>query len=129
MNAKWIVNFSSSCVQELMGCLDYGPIKQLAEEGDGKHELRFIQKGLFAKHNGLTILIYANEHPPPHFHVKYNGEENSFTITDAAPLYPNGQLSRYFKNIKKWHKNNKEELINEWNRFRPSGCPVGEVNS
>lgn len=127
VNVPWKHEFNDKCVCSLERCLDRGPIKQLAEEGDGKHELRFIRKALFAKLNGLKIYIYSGEHPPPHFHVIYNGEENSFSILDASPLYPDGQLFEYFKNIKKWHKINKEALVNAWNESRPSDCPVGRI--
>jgi Domain of unknown function (DUF4160) len=127
MSASWKYEFHDTCIDSLGKCLDYGPIEQLAEEGDGKQEIRFIQKGLFAKLNGLKIYIYSEEHPPPHFHVIYNDEENSFSILDASPLYPDGQLFKYFKNIKKWHKKHKEALANAWNKSRPSDCPVGRV--
>ena len=127
MEKRWAIEFSSPCVADLVECLNDGPIEQLAEEGDGKHEVRFIQKGLFTRFNGFNIYIYADEHPPPHFHVTYNGENNSFAITDASPLHPNGQLSRYFKNIKKWHVKNKAGLIDAWNGSRPSDCPVGKI--
>ncbi len=127
MSASWKCEFHDACIESLGECLDYGPIKQLAEEGDEKHEIRFIEKKLFSNLKRLKIYIYSGEHPPPHFHVIYNGEENSFSILDASPIYPDGQLFNYFKNIKKWHKKHKEALVNAWNESRPSDCPVGRV--
>jgi len=43
-------------------------------------------------------------------------------------FYPDGGLKKWFKNIKKWHKQNKGELISAWNAMRPEGCPVGPIN-
>lgn len=76
----------------------------------------------------LAIHIYANEHPPPHFHVKYGREENSFRIDNGAPLYAQG-LNKYFKSILKWHREHKEDLIAYWNECRPSNCQVGPISN
>lgn len=104
-----------------------GWIVELAEERvDGK-DIVFIQKGLFGTEGGLKMYVYANEHPPPHFHVIYGSEENSFSILDATPLYTNGGLNKWFKTIKKWHQKNKVALIDAWNKSRPSDCPVGPI--
>jgi Domain of unknown function (DUF4160) len=35
---------------------------------------------------GLAIKIWADEHPPPHFHVAYQGEDASFSILDCTRL-------------------------------------------
>ena len=78
--------------------------------------------------NGFKVEIYANEHPPPpHFHVKYKNEENSFRISDARPLHADG-LDRHFRNIKKWHALNKTRLVEVWNSTRPAECPVGKIS-
>lgn len=104
-----------------------GWIVELAEERvDGK-DIAFVQKGLFGTEGGLKMYVYANEHPPPHFHVIYGSEENSFSILDAAPLYATGGLKKWFKTIKKWHQKNKAALIDAWNKSRPSDCPVGPI--
>ncbi|MBN8726463.1 MAG: DUF4160 domain-containing protein [Xanthomonadales bacterium] len=73
--------------------------------------------------NGLKIVIYSDEHPPPHFLVKCSDGSCRFTISDCSPL--DSGLSKFHKNVKHWHQKNKALLIEVWNRSRPSDCPVG----
>ena len=72
----------------------------------------------------LKIEVFANEHPPPHFRVKYAGETANYQISDCEQI--NGDLKRYYRVIRRWHSKNKSKLIEAWNEFRPSGCPVGK---
>jgi hypothetical protein len=75
----------------------------------------------------LAIVIKAKEHPPPHFHVKYQGEDASFAITDCQRLPGVKGLEAYEYNIRQWWKKNKQKLIDKWNSTRPSDCPVGPI--
>jgi len=72
---------------------------------------------------GLKIEIFANEHPPPHFRVSYQGKTANYRISDCTQI--NGELREFRRNVKKWHAENKQLLIDSWNRFRPTNCPVG----
>jgi hypothetical protein len=36
-------------------------------------------------------------------------------------------LEKYHRNIKKWYKDNKENVIAAWDSTRPTKCPVGKV--
>jgi hypothetical protein len=85
--------------------------------------LRFLTEEKVATLNGLKIQIFSNEHPPPHFRVKYAGETANFTIKDCTKI--NGGLNKWERNIRYWHASNKQNLINVWNNTRPSDCPVG----
>lgn len=122
MAAKVVLPVDQELVSELRACFQQGPI--LLYQGQ---ELRSLNEQLVASVNGLKISIYAKEHPPPHFHVDYNGEANSFNITDGEPLYPNGGLKSYFRNVKKWWSKNKSTLVSTWNDTRPANCPVGPI--
>jgi len=124
----WKIEFNSESILDLEYGMKKGHIIELAEERDDGCEYVSMQKAAVGALGGLKMHIFANEHPPPHFHVKYNGEENSFRIDDASPLYPDGGLKKWFKNIKKWHKQNKDELIETWNTMRPDECPVGPIS-
>lgn len=119
MSQIWSAPVAEEIVRELRDCFQMGPIVDL----DGR-ELRLLEEELVARLDGLKIEVFSNEHPPPHFRVIYNEESNNFTIKDCQPLNGSG-LKKFFKNIRKWHGNNKQELINTWNRMRPSDCPVG----
>lgn len=76
--------------------------------------------------NGLKVEVFSNEHGKPHFRVIMGNESNSFRIDDCEPLYEG--LKPYLRNIRKWHKKkeNKQALIEMWDKTRPTGCPVGK---
>ncbi len=120
----WSVQFTDPCIIELENSLQQGPI---IREDNGR-PIRRLEEELVGSFGSFMVYIRADEHPPPHFHVKYNGQENSFNILDGSPLYPDGELKRYFRNIQRWFLKNKQTLIDAWNRNRPSDCPVGKIN-
>ena len=76
---------------------------------------------------GLSIKIWADEHPPPHFHVTYQGEDASFSIVDCTRLPGVVGLERYERKIRDWWKENKLLLVANWNSSRPANCPVGPL--
>ncbi len=125
---KSAIPISTDLFEQLELDMSRGYIVELAEERSDGCEIVFVQKSLFGVVGGLKIHVYADEHPPPHFHVKYAGEDNSFSLLDATPLYPNGPLKKWFKNIKKWHAEHQMELIDFWNKMRPQDCPVGIIH-
>jgi type I restriction enzyme, R subunit len=88
------------------------------------HQPRRTLEFLVDRFAGLRIEVFANEHPPPHFRVKCNGETTNYRISDCEQL--NGGLQRYYRVIQDWHATNKRALIDAWNRLRPIDCPVGE---
>jgi hypothetical protein len=88
---------------------------------------RFLTEEQVARFNGLVVVIQADEHPPPHFHVRYNGENASFAITNGARLPGITGLESYDRNIRKWWKKNYCVLIRVWNATRPTDCQVGSM--
>lgn len=121
----WKVEFNEELVDNLFQSLRSGAIIELAEETGASGDLVELKKVLVDKADGFKFYIYSDEHPPPHFHVQFAAEKNSFSILDATPLHPNGGLKRYFKNIRKWHRSNRDKLVATWNSNRPVDCPVG----
>jgi hypothetical protein len=83
---------------------------------------------MVARVNGLAIKIWADEHPPPHFHVAYQGQDASFSIEDCSRLPGVNGLERYEKAIYEWWAYNKHKLIEVWNASRPTHCPVGPIS-
>lgn len=114
---EWSIEVSEALEKELEDCFSMGQI--IDDE-----ERRYLTEDVFDRLNGLKIEVFSNEHPPPHFRVCFSGECNNFTISECSPLNGNA-LSGYFRNIKKWHKKNKKQLISFWNEKRPTDCPVG----
>lgn len=82
------------------------------------------QRALVERVKGLTIIINPNEHPPPHFHVKYSDNNISFCIKDCSLIVGNIG-DRELKIVKHWHKYSQKKLIQKWNDTRPTNCSVG----
>ena len=115
--AQWIVEVPDSAVADLEASLNQGPI--IDDEGR-----RYLVEREVDRIGNLKIYIYSDEHPPPHFLVKCSEGSCRFEISDCSAL-DNG-LEKFRRNIKQWHKKNKQLLINTWNESRPSDCPVGQ---
>jgi hypothetical protein len=94
-------------------------------EPGGEQKLRFTRE-LVARINGLKIEIYADEHVPPHFHVRSANIDAAFAIHDCALL--KGTIDgKTRKLIVYWHSKSRQKLVEVWNRTRPTDCPVGPI--
>ena len=107
-------------VDELAESIRQGPIV------DDKGR-RLLLELMVKKIDGLTIYIQSDEHPPPHFHVAFQGEDASFSILDGTRLPGVVGLERYERNIRAWWSKNKSLLIQKWNISRPTDCTVGPI--
>ncbi|MBD9592696.1 DUF4160 domain-containing protein [Ensifer sp. ENS05] len=89
--------------------------------------------GLFMKHmvsmidGKLRCEVRANEHPPPHFHVTYDGEDASYCIQTGKRLPKVSGLERYDGTIQAWWQKNQRRIALKWNSSRPFDCRVGPV--
>ncbi len=115
------VPIPSELVEELEESFYQGSM--LNEQG-----LRNLNEDLVARINKLRIVIEADEHPPPHFHVMFAGENASFSIADGRRLPKIKGLEKFDHNIRKWWRDNYCELIAVWNSTRPTDCQVGPVD-
>ena len=77
---------------------------------------------------GLTMKMWADEHPPPHFHVQYQGQSASFSILTCERLPGVTGLERHEKTIRRWWRANQRLLGEKWNASRPTNCPVGPID-
>lgn len=85
-------------------------------------------RALVDRINGLTINIYPNEHPPPHFHVKSADIDAVFNLMDGS--YIRGRVNKKTQeSIEYWYLNLNGHLkaIEIWNKTRPADCPVGPI--
>jgi hypothetical protein len=94
-------------------------------EHNGETQLIF-KRARVGQIGGLKIEIYANEHAPPHFHVKSNEIDAVFTISDCK-LLKGTVSSKDERLINYWHSGSKSKLVEMWNRMRPANCPVGQI--
>lgn len=96
-------------------------------ESDGSHVLLF-ERALVEKLHGLKVHIYADEHTPPHFHVKSANVDAAFAIQDCTLI--KGSADRKLRDlIEYWHKLARPKLIRIWNETRPTDCPVGKIDA
>jgi hypothetical protein len=77
---------------------------------------------------GMVILMYYNDHPPPHFHVRYGAQRAIIDVRTLAVLQ--GQLSpRALGLVTEWAASHRAELLDTWDRARrheplPSIAPL-----
>lgn len=90
---------------------------------------RFLTEKEVDRFNGLVVSIFFNEHPPPHFCVRYQAETANFSILDGERLPNNKGLEKFDRNIKKWWKEHHALLVATWNSTRPTDCSVGPIEN
>lgn len=119
---EYLVSLDEQDIEILANSIRQGPVLEIA---DGR-AIRALNEELVARVDGVKIEIFANEHPPPHFRVKYQGSTANYTISECRRLKGSGEILKFEKNIEHWWKDNKKKLIEAWNNKRPSDCPVGK---
>lgn len=66
---------------------------------------------------GISITMYYNDHPPPHFHVRYGGQRALVAIESLAVL--RGQLTpRVLGLVIEWAAAHQAELMEDWRLAR-----------
>lgn len=69
--------------------------------------------------DSIKILIYFNDHMPPHFHAIYNEFEEVFVI-ETLESYAGELPKKQRKKVLVWAATNKEYIIEKWNEFNPN---------
>lgn len=74
---------------------------------------------------GIIILMYYNDHSPPHFHVKYNDFRSMISINELK--ITEGNLpKRVISLVLEWAFEHREELLENWN-FAVSKAPLRKI--
>jgi len=69
---------------------------------------------------GIAILMYFDDHNPPHFHVRYNDFRALISIKDLLLL--EGELPpRVLGLVMEWAGSHKKELMDNWNMMQETG--------
>lgn len=72
---------------------------------------------------GIVIRMYFSDHPPPHFHAFYAGEEAVVVIATGEIL--RGVLpERALRMVREWTTVHREELSANWQRLQEPGQPL-----
>jgi hypothetical protein len=66
---------------------------------------------------GMIITMVWNDHPPPHFHVRYGDHEASVRI-DPPTLMAGRLPARALGLVIEWATLHRQELLDEWQRAR-----------
>ena len=74
---------------------------------------------------GISIRMYRDEHPPPHFHAIYN--EWAAQISIRQPALLNGRLPpRVLGYVLEWAGQHEPELMHCWEALQ-GDRPVGKI--
>lgn len=74
---------------------------------------------------GIRILMFYNDHSPPHFHAEYGGERVSLQIHSLAVM--EGRIQRRALGmVVEWARGHQHELETDWERAR-KGLPLLEI--
>ena len=64
---------------------------------------------------GIVIVMYFEDHPPPHFHARYGEHEAQVAIATGDVLC--GSLPRSASRlVKEWAELRRAELLDDWQR-------------
>jgi hypothetical protein len=75
---------------------------------------------------GIVIEMYFSDHPPPHFHARYAGEEATLVIATGDVLA--GSLpARALRLVREWLEQHRVELEANWQRAR-EGTPTTRID-
>ena len=66
--------------------------------------------------DSIKILIYYDDHFPPHFHAQYNEYEELIEINTLSTLQ-GGLPTKQRKKVYDWAKKNQDFLIEKWDEF------------
>jgi hypothetical protein len=68
----------------------------------------------------ISILMYFDDHNPPHFHVRYNDERALISISELKVL--EGHLpARILGLVIEWAELHKDELMRDWDMVKTRG--------
>ncbi|MEO5375749.1 MAG: DUF4160 domain-containing protein [Alphaproteobacteria bacterium] len=66
-----------------------------------------------AEFDGIRVCIYADDHPPPHFHILHTGRDVAVRISDLAVIA--GSLPRpILRRAIEWAAGNQAQLALRW---------------
>ena len=66
---------------------------------------------------GIIIMMYADDHNPPHFHARYGEYEAEILLSNFS--VKNGWLPpRVLGMVMEWATEHKDELMNDWERAK-----------
>lgn len=80
-----------------------------------------------SRFSGGVITMYYNDHPPPHFHVRYNKQKALINIETLEVLQGN-LPTRLLRKIQAWASFHQSELRENW-RLASKNQPLNTISS
>ena len=72
---------------------------------------------------GMVMYMYWDEHPPPHFHVRFGGMWAQIDIQTGQLM--DGALPRKkLKKVEEWRKLHIDDLLKNWEIAQHNGSPM-----
>ena len=72
--------------------------------------------------SGIVIRMYVGDHPPPHFHAEYGGDEAQVSIRDRRVM--RGTLPpRQIRLVLQWTDLREADLLSAWARAARDEAP------
>jgi len=68
--------------------------------------------------DGIKILLFANDHNPPHFHVYYAGYKAMIEISSLEIIRGNLPNKQYHK-VVEWAESRQQALLEEFLKLNP----------
>lgn len=59
--------------------------------------------------------MFFADHPPPHFHARYSGEE-ALIVIETGEVYAGSLPGRALRLVREWLDGHGEELMTNWHR-------------
>lgn len=75
---------------------------------------------------GISIVMYYNDHPPPHFHAKRGGDEFRLRIADLRLIPGDHGPTAMVRDVCNWAAQHQTELAMCWTRAQ-SAQPPGRI--
>jgi len=79
---------------------------------------------IISRFYGILIVMYFNDHNPPHFHAKYSGHEALFAFN--GEILEGGLPKRATHFVREWIAIHRTELEENWSRAK-SGEPLNTI--
>jgi hypothetical protein len=74
--------------------------------------------------DGILIVLYFNDHLPPHFHARGADFHARIRIDDGSVVEVEGQIStRHRRRLFEWTLAHRDELMENWVKVRAGEVP------
>ncbi|MFH1321088.1 MAG: DUF4160 domain-containing protein [Bacteroidota bacterium] len=75
---------------------------------------------------GIIITMYADDHPPPHFHARY-GEYNARFEIESGDLMEGSFPKKQLRLIQAWTELHRDELIENWEESQKDNPEINKI--